>query len=94
MPQILSLKRAFSNIFETITKQCISLDNELYNRHETICTFQALENHMVRILQDILKSRKTWIMQKYRQTNYIRRIYTSCRFITYYLYAKYYQNNA
>ena len=25
--------------------------------------------------QDILKSRKTGIMQKYRQTNYIRRIY-------------------
>ena len=45
-------------------------------------------------LQYILKSRKTWIMQKYRQTNYIRRIYTLRRFITWYLYAKYYQNNA
>ena len=42
-------------------------------------------------LQDILKSRETWIMQKYRQTNYIRRIYTLRRFITLYLYAKYYQ---
>ena len=44
--------------------------------------------------EDISKSRKTWIMQKYRQTNYIRRIYTLCLFLIWYLYANFYQNNA
>ena len=45
--------------------------------------------------QDIWKSRKTWIvMQKYRQTNYIRRIHTLRLFLTWYSYEKYYQNNA
>ena len=33
-------------------------------------------------------------MQKYRQTNYIRRIYTLHRLNIWYLYAKYYKNNA
>ena len=52
------------------------MDNEHYNCLEAMCTFKVLGNHLVWIGKLSISRGNNKIMQKYLQTNYIRRIYT------------------